>query len=78
MTAVHNHVLKEAPDLMSREYEREGVKLHATVMNTHFPTTKSKEDVGTEGSCRRTEPSPRSSSQPFDATNIFKVYSVKE
>ena len=34
MDVLVSHFLEEAPDLMDKEFEREGVKLHATVMNS--------------------------------------------
>ena len=34
MDVLVSHFLEEAPDLMDREFERERVKLHATVMNS--------------------------------------------
>ena len=61
------YFLEKAPDLMNREYEREGVKLHATVMNSKFPYTEKKDAVssgGYKGS------RPRDS---FDARGVFRV-----
>ena len=65
--AIVEHFLEKAPDLMSREYEREGVKLHATVMNSKFPYTEKKESV-TGGGYRGSR--PRDS---FDAKGVFRV-----
>ena len=61
------HFLEKAPDLMSREYEREGVKLHATVMNSKFPYTE-KKDAVSSGGYRGSR--PRDS---FDARGVFQV-----
>lgn len=61
------HFLEKAPDLVSREYEREGVKLHATVMNSKFPYTEKKDTV-TSGGYRGSR--PRDS---FDARGVFRV-----
>ena len=36
MDDICGRFIKEAPELMRREFEREGVKLHATVMNSKF------------------------------------------
>ena len=77
------YVIENAPDLMSKEFDRDSVKLHATLMNSKFPVGKAK-DVAererqkrVEGSWRRRreeEPQTRiPPQQPFDATRIFKV-----
>ena len=63
------HFLEKAPDLVSREYEREGVKLHATVMNSKFPYTE--KDTVTSGGYRGSR--PRDS---FDARGVFRVSSL--
>ena len=61
---VFTRFLEKAPDLMQREFEREGVKLHATVMNSKFPQSGSK---SAESSWQRR---PK---EGFDARGIFKV-----
>ena len=80
--AVAAYVIENAPDLMSKEFEREGVKLHATLMNSRFPVAIAKdaaerEGRRAEGSWRRREPEPQKrkipARQPFDATKIFRV-----
>lgn len=65
--AIAEHFLEKAPDLMSREFEREGVKLHATVMNSKFPYTE-KKDAGASSGYRGSR--PRDS---FDARGVFRV-----
>ena len=74
-----NHFISAAGDLMQREFEREGVKLHATLMNSSFllPSSSSSSSSGggrggrgggggggREGEGRR---------ESFDASAIFKV-----
>ena len=80
--AVVDHVCERAPDLLHREFKREGVKLHATLMNSHFPTAiakkvAKKEGVGIEGNWRKRENEAQKNiplRQKFDATSILKVY----
>ena len=67
MDAIVEHFLARAPDLMSQEHEREGVKLHATVMNSKFPH-QDKDSATTVGYRGR----PRAS---FDARVVFQVSS---
>ena len=73
MDAVQSHVIAGAPDLMRREFGREGVKLHATLMNSHFPVTLAKTAEGrgnAGGNWRKTEKERR---EPFDTTKILRV-----
>ena len=74
------YVIEKAPDLMVKEFEREGVKLHATVMNSRFPASAAKDCTGKSGpetDWRKRQPEPEWKQRPvrsaFDATNIFKV-----
>ena len=74
--ALVSHFLEEAPDLMDREFEREGVKLHATVMNSKFPhTSDSGGATGTKGSHERGGHRRHVPRESFDARRIFKVRS---
>ena len=74
MDAVQSHVIAGAPDLMRREFDREGVKLHATLMNSRFPTkvTRAAEGRGGEGKWNKRE-RPTPPREPFDARKILKV-----
>ena len=85
--AVAGYVIENAPDLMSKEFDREGVKLHATLMNSRFPVAMAKDAAEregkrrVEGNWRRREREPQGrihvpARQPFDATKIFKVNSI--
>ena len=65
---------------MVKEFEREGVKIHGTLMNSSFPASAAKGSVGKsgpEGDWRKRQPEPEWKQRPvrnaFDATNIFKV-----
>ena len=75
-----NHFISVAGDLMQREFEREGVKLHATLMNSSFllPSSSSSSHFsfgggrggrGGGGGGREREGKRES----FDASAIFKV-----
>ena len=79
MDAVVSHVIERAPDLMSREFDREGIKLHATLMNSMAMAKDAagRERGGREGNWRRRDIEPQRkppSRQPFDATKILKVF----
>ena len=83
--AVAGYVIENAPDLMSKEFDREGVKLHATLMNSRFPAAIAKDAAeregkrGVEGNWRQREREPQKripARQSFDATKIFKVKSL--
>ena len=84
MDAIASYVLENAPDLMFKEFEREGVKLHVTLMNSKFPA-KAAEDAakaerekqmvhrgrwGKESARVETQKFPR---ERFNATKILKV-----
>lgn len=77
--AVQSHVIARAPDLMKKEFDREGVKLHATLMNSRFPaavakTAAEREGRGVEGNWRKREnPGKIPPREPFDATKILRV-----
>lgn len=76
-----NYVIENAPDLMSREFDREGVKLHATLMNSRFPVAMAKdaaarEGRGAESNWRRRDYESQwkvPARQSFAAIKIFKV-----
>ena len=77
MDSVVGYVIENAPDLMRKEFERDGVKLHATLMNSKFPVGAAKDAAERERkNWRRREGSQREipAKQPFNATKIFKVY----
>lgn len=63
--AIVEHFLARAPDLMNREHEREGIKLHATVMNSKF-LYRDKDSVASGGHKGRSRVS-------FDARAVFQV-----
>ena len=75
-----NHFISVAGDLMQREFEREGVKLHATLMNSSFLLPSSSSSSSSSGGGRggrgggggggREREGRRES---FDASAIFKV-----
>ena len=81
MDAIASYVIENAPDLMSKEFDREGVKLHATLMNSKFPVKRAEKaaerEGKKEGDWRRKAPEPERRKRPekvsFDATRIFKV-----
>lgn len=63
--------MKKAPDLMSKEFERTGVKLHATLMNSNFHSASNEgKDKGGAGRPAQRE---RHHRDTFDAQRIFKV-----
>jgi len=64
------HVIQEAPEMMRREFERDGVKLHATVMNTSFLARYEEREPEMEVYRGRRRQKPRDT---FDATRIFEV-----
>ena len=79
-----SYVIETAPDLMNKEFDRDGVKLHATLMNSRFPVAVAKDASKREGKRgmernwrqreREREPQRRiPARQSFDATKIFKV-----
>ena len=77
-----SYVIETAPDLMNKEFDRDGVKLHATLMNSRFPVAVAKDGAKREGKRgmernwrqREREPQRRiPAHQSFDATKIFKV-----
>ena len=47
--AIASYVIENAPDLMSKEFDREGVKLHATLMNSKFPVKRAEKAAESEG-----------------------------
>ena len=61
--------IKNSPDLMAREFERTGVKLHATILNSKFRDLSDRK----KGSAQRVAYKPPES---FDATRIFKASSI--
>ena len=79
--AVSSYVIESAPDLMSREFDREEVKLHATLMNSRFPVAMAKDAAAREAkeaeSNWRKRDNERQwkipSRQSFAATKIYKV-----
>ena len=79
MDAVQGHVIERAPDLMKKEFERDGVKLHATLMNSRFPVAMAKraaDSSGVEGNWRRRgKEGSMPARTPFDATKILQVLS---
>ena len=64
---------EKAPDLMTKEFERDNVKLHATVMNAKF-AAKHMESGASTNRDRGGEHSHMK--KLFDATNVFKVSSI--
>lgn len=58
--------MKKAPDLMTREFERTGVKLHATLLNSSFLEQQSQDKKYSHKS--------RAAKETFDARKILKVY----
>ena len=76
MDAVVSYVIENAPDLMRKEFERDGVKLHATLMNSKFPVGAAKDAAERERKNWRRREGPQRdipAKQPFNATKIFKV-----
>ena len=71
--AVFLHFLERAPDLMQREFEREGVKLHATVMNSKFSQSQSHQETGPGGSKAAESSWKQRPREGFDARGIFQV-----
>ena len=60
--------IKAAPELMRREFERKGVKLHATLINSKFLIGKDKElELEVYKGMRRYK------TGTVDATALFKV-----
>lgn len=76
--AVVSYVQENAPDLMSKEFERDGVKIHATLMNSKFPVARAKDAAERDRkNWRRREESQQGgipARQNFSATKIFKVH----
>ena len=70
---IAENFLKKAPDLMSKEFERTGVKLHATVMNSKFPNQRAE---GKEAMAKVPVRGRGFHRESFDATGIFKVCSM--
>ena len=69
-------VLETAPDLMKKEFDREGVKLHVTLMNSRFPVALAKKVVETTGVVRwreKQEEGRAPARKSFDATKIIQV-----
>lgn len=63
--------IREAPELMKREFEREGVKLHATVMNSKFLEVTQE---GSGGALEVHRGRRRQMSRArLDATGVFQV-----
>ena len=66
-------VVREAPEMMRLEFQREGVKLHATVMNAGFLSRYAEEEESSremEVYRGRRRQKPRDN---FDATRLFEV-----
>ena len=61
--------IRKAPELIRREFEREGVKLHATVINCKF-LSRGSDDMELESHKGKKLMKPK---QTIDATGIFKV-----
>ncbi len=59
--------IKECPELMRREFERKGVKLHATLINSKFLSGDTEELEVYRGMRRQ------KTSTTVDATALFKV-----
>ena len=55
---------------MQREFEREGVKLHATVMNSKLSLSLSHQETGPRYKAAENRQRPR---EGFDARGIFQV-----
>ena len=72
MDAIVESFLEKAPDLMSKEFERTGVKLHATLMNSKFRAS-SDEGSGRIGAGRSAQKGRKPHRESFDARGIFKV-----
>jgi hypothetical protein len=71
---VNSEFIREGPELMRKEFEREGVKLHATMLNSKF---LEKLEGGRELEVYR----GRRREQPWmtiDASRLFKVYNPTE
>ena len=67
--AVVEYFINNSPDLMTREFERTGVKLHATILNSKFRDLSGRK----KGLAQRVAYKPPES---FDATRIFKASSI--
>ncbi len=74
MDAVVSHFMKAAPELMEREFEREGVKLHVTLMNSRFQKLKEQNGSGvpSHDTTRRKRAFPNS----FDCRMVFRVSNI--
>ena len=59
--------MEKAPDLMTREFERTGVKLHATILNSAF------RELADQQKALRNPHRGRGPRETFDARIIFKV-----
>ena len=76
-----NHFISAAGDLMQREFEREGVKLHATLMNSSFllPSSSSSSSSSSSGGGRGGRGAGGGGGgregrrESFDASAIFNV-----
>lgn len=67
MDEINTSFIKAAPELMRKEFERDGVKLHATLMNCKLLEMES-------GRARLKNPRSRSMKRKtIDATKILKV-----
>ena len=69
--SITHNFRQKAPDLMTNEFERDSVKLHATVMNAKFPAQLMESK---EGRARDGERNMKKFT--FDATNVFKVCNI--
>lgn len=65
---VSNSFIREGPELMQREFEREGVKLHATVINSRF-LERAKGELQVYRGRRR-----EIGSVSINATQLFKLF----
>ncbi len=70
MDGVASRVIRGAPELMRREFERDTLKLHATVMNCTFLTHSEDSAPAMELHKGRRRPKHRDT---LDASRIFKV-----
>ena len=83
MDAVAGYVIEHAPDLMTKEFDREGVKLHATLMNSRFPVAVVKDAVkregkgGVDGNWRKRDNEPQTKIPPRQAFNAAKIFKVR-
>ncbi len=77
---VVSHIIKEAPELMEWEFEREGVKLHMTVMNSDFSKRQAAEKDGSwrSGPSQDSGRSKRPLTYSFDSRVFVGVSVIRE